>query len=206
MNNKNDINRPSVYGVTANILNQFDSNLDTPANKAILSNLRNSISRPYSQTIEIFSTLYRYLPDSFISEYGDLSYQEKAIITSLQIFAVHQQGNIQSVFLEADDENKYKNIGYSLKVLRTDENAKSTDRRFNAMISADTFEELTFHLRQLISLLKSRSDQKVNYAKLAQDLYYFQIPSMRENIKLSWAKEYYRFNNQEKNNKGEEND
>lgn len=206
MNNKNDINRPSVYGVTANILNQFDSNLDTPANKAILSNLRNSISRPYSQTIEIFSTLYRYLPDSFISEYGDLSYQEKAIITSLQIFAVHQQGNIQSVFLEADDENKYKNIGYSLKVLRTDENAKSTDRRFNAMISADTFEELTFHLRQLISLLKSRSDQKVNYAKLAQDLYYFQIPSMRENIKLSWAKEYYRFNNQEKNNKGEKND
>jgi hypothetical protein len=206
MNNKNDINRPSVYGVTANILNQFDSNLDTPANKAILSNLRNSISRPYSQTIEIFSTLYRYLPDSFISEYGDLSYEEKAIITSLQIFAVHQQGNIQSVFLEADDENKYKNIGYSLKVLRTDENAKSTDRRFNAMISADTFEELTFHLRQLISLLKSRSDQKVNYAKLAQDLYYFQIPSMRENIKLSWAKEYYRFNNQEKNNKGEEND
>lgn len=206
MNNKNDINRPSVYGVTANILNQFDSNLDTPANKAILSNLRNSISRPYSQTIEIFSTLYRYLPDLFISEYGDLSYEEKAIITSLQIFAVHQQGNIQSVFLEADDENKYKNIGYSLKVLRTDENAKSTDRRFNAMISADTFEELTFHLRQLISLLKSRSDQKVNYAKLAQDLYYFQIPSMRENIKLSWAKEYYRFNNQEKNNKGEEND
>ena len=133
MNNKNDINRPSVYGVTANILNQFDSNLDTPANKAILSNLRNSISRPYSQTIEIFSTLYRYLPDLFISEYGDLSYEEKAIITSLQIFAVHQQGNIQSVFLEADDENKYKNIGYSLKVLRTDENAKSTDRRFNGL-------------------------------------------------------------------------
>lgn len=135
-----------------------------------------------------------------------MSYKEKAIITSLQIFAVHQQGNSQSVLLEADDENKYKNIGYALKVLRTDENAKSTDRRFNAMISADTFEEFTFHLRQLISLLKSRSDQKVNYAKLAQDLYYFQIPSMRENTKLSWAKEYYKFTNKEKDNKGEENE
>lgn len=206
MSNKNDINKPSVYGVTANILNQIASNLDASTTKATLSNLRNSISKPYSQTIEIFSILYKYLPDSFISEYGDLSYQEKAIITSLQIFALHQQGNSQSVFLEADDENKYKNIGYALKVLRTDENQKSTDRRFNAMISADTFEELTIHLRQLVSLLKSRSDQKVNYAKLAQDLYYLQIPSMRENIKLSWAKEYYRFNNQEKNNKGEENE
>lgn len=206
MSNKNDINKASIYGVTYNILNQIVNDLDSSATKATLANLRNSISKPYSQTIGVFSTFYKYLPDSFISEYGDLSYQEKAIITTLQIFSIHQQGNSQSVFLEADDENKYKNIGYALKVLRTDENAKSTDRRFNAMISTDTFEDLTFHLRQLVSLLKSRSDQKVNYAKLAQDLYYLQIPSMRENIKLSWAKEYYRFNNQEKNNKGEENE
>lgn len=206
MSNKNDINKASIYGVTSNILNQIANDLDSSATKATLANLRNSISKPYSQTIGVFSTFYKYLPDSFISEYGDLSYQEKAIITSLQIFAVHQQGNSQSVLLEANDENKYKNIGYALKVLRTDENAKSTDRRFNAMISADTFEEFTFHLRQLISLLKSRSDKKVNYAKLAQDLYYFQIPSMRENIKLSWAKEYYKFTNKEKDNKGEENE
>lgn len=206
MSNKNDINKASIYGVTYNILNQIVNDLDSSATKATLANLRNSISKPYSQTIGVFSTFYKYLPDSFISEYGDLSYKEKAIITSLQIFAVHQQGNSQSVLLEADDENKYKNIGYALKVLRTDENAKSTDRRFNAMISADTFEEFTFHLRQLISLLKSRSDQKVNYAKLAQDLYYFQIPSMRENTKLSWAKEYYKFTNKEKDNKGEENE
>ena len=206
MSNKNDINKASIYGVTSNILNQIANDLDSSATKATLANLRNSISKPYSQTIGVFSTFYKYLPDSFISEYGDLSYQEKAIITSLQLFAVHQQGNSQSVLLEANDENKYKNIGYALKVLRTDENAKSTDRRFNAMISADTFEEFTFHLRQLISLLKSRSDQKVNYAKLAQDLYYFQIPGMRENIKLSWAKEYYKFTNKEKDNKGEENE
>lgn len=161
MADKVNTKKESVYGVTASILNKFTSNLDTPATKATLSNLRSSISKPYSQTIEIFSILYKYLPDSFISEYGDLSYQEKAIITTLQIFSIHQQGNSQSVFLEADDENKYKNIGYALKVLRTDENAKSTDRRFNAMISTDTFEDLTFHLRQLVSLLKSRSDQKV---------------------------------------------
>ena len=206
MSNKNDINKASIYGVTSNILNQIAHDLDSSATKATLANLRNSISKPYSQTIGVFSTFYKYLPDSFISEYGDLSYKEKAIITSLQIFAVHQQGNSQSVLLEADDENKYKNIGYALKVLRTDENQKSTDRRFNAMISAGTFEELTFHLRQLVSLLKSRSDQKVNYAKLSQDLYYFQIPSMRENIKLSWAKEYYKFTNKEKDNKGEENE
>ena len=204
MTDNKDVKKVSVYGVTANILEQIARNLDSSATKATLSNLRNSISKPYSQTIDVFATLYRYLPDSFISEYGDLSYEEKAIITALQIFAIHQQGNSKSILLENVDKEKYKNMGYSLKVLRTDDNVKSTDRRFNTMITADTFDEFVFHLRQLVNLLKSRSDQEVNYAKLAQDLYYFQIPSTRESIKLSWAKEYYRYTNKE--DKGEENE
>lgn len=204
MTDNKDVKKISVYGVTANILEQVSGDLDSSATKATLSNLRNSISKPYSQTIDVFAALYRYLPDSFISEYGDLSYEEKAIITALQIFAIHQQGNSKSILLDNVDEEKYKNMGYSLKVLRTDDNVKSTDRRFNTMITADTFDEFVFHLRQLVNLLKSRSDQKVNYAKLAQDLYYFQIPSTRESIKLSWAKEYYRYTNTE--DKGEENE
>lgn len=204
MTDNKDVKKISVYGVTANILEQVSGDLDSSATKATLSNLRNSISKPYSQTIDVFVALYRYLPDSFISEYGDLSYEEKAIITALQIFAIHQQGNSKSVLLENVDEEKYKNMGYSLKILRTDDNVKSTDRRFNTMITADTFDEFVFHLRQLVNLLKSRSDQKVNYAKLAQNLYYFQTPSTRESIKLSWAKEYYRYKNKEE--KGEENE
>ena len=59
MSNKNDINKPSVYGVTANILNNIVSNLDASATKATLANLRNSISKPYSQTIGVFSTFYK---------------------------------------------------------------------------------------------------------------------------------------------------
>ena len=59
MADKVNTKKESVYGVTASILNKFTSNLDTPATKATLSNLRSSISKPYSQTIEIFSILYK---------------------------------------------------------------------------------------------------------------------------------------------------
>lgn len=51
MSNKNDINKASIYGVTSNILNQIANDLDSSATKATLANLRNSISKPYSQTI-----------------------------------------------------------------------------------------------------------------------------------------------------------
>lgn len=207
MSEKNNEKIDSVYGVSSKILNQMSASLDTSSTKAILSNLRNSISKPYSQSINVFSMIYEYMPENFISSNNDLSYEEKAILTSLQLYAIHQQGNSQSVLVDPNEkENKYKNIAYSLKALRTDDNAKSTDRRFNTMITADTFEEFTFHLRQLINLLKSRTDQKVNYAKLAQDLYYFQIANTRESIKLSRAKEYYRYTKKEKDNEGEDNE
>ena len=204
---ENNINKDTVYSVSSRILNQIASNLDSPANKAILANLRNSISKSYSQSIEVFSLLYEHIPESFISSSNNLSFEEKAILTSLQIFAIHQQGNGQSVLLDTDkDDSKYNNMGFSLKALRVDDNVKATDRRFNTMITADTFEEFTFHLRQLVNLLKSRTNQKVNYAKLAQDLYFFQIPTTRENIKLPWAKQYYRYTKKDKKNKGESNE
>ena len=204
---ENNIKKDTVYSVSSRILYQIASNLDTSSNKAILANLRNSISKPYSQSIDVFSVLYEYIPESFISSNKDLSFEEKAILTSLQIFAIHQQGNSQSVLIDTDkDDSKYKNMGFSLKALRIDDNVKSTDRRFNTMITADTFEEFTFHLRQLVNLLKSKTEQKVNYSKLAQDLYFFQIPTTRENVKLSWAKQYYRYTNKNKENKGESNE
>lgn len=203
MSEKTITQTESVYKVTARILSQLASDLESSQSKAILSGLRNSISKPYTNSIEVFSLVYQYLPESFINNYGQMSFEEKAILTSLQLYAIHQQGISQSVLVDSEDD-RYENMGYFLKSLRLDDNAKSSDRRFNTLITSDTFEEFTFHLRQLINLLKSRTDVKVNYAKLAQDLYFFQIHDTREKIKLSWAKEYYRYVNKE--NKGEENE
>lgn len=60
------------------------------------------------------------------------------------------------------------------------------------MITSSTFEELSNHLRHMIRLLKSKSNVQVDYAKLAEDLYQF-LRGNREKIRLSWAREYYRY-------------
>ena len=62
------------------------------------------------------------------------------------------------------------------------------------MITASTFEELVYHLRHLITLLKSKSPEtKVDYARLSEDLYWF-LRDYQERVRLSWARDYYKRN------------
>ncbi len=76
--------------------------------------------------------------------------------------------------------------------MRRGEDTKSCDRRFNAMITSSSFEELSYHLRHMISLLKSRNPEvKVNYAKLAEDLYWY-LRGYDERLRLAWSRAYYR--------------
>lgn len=120
------------------------------------------------------------------------------------MYAIHQQSNVESVLKFGNDDenesgekkNKYKaNIGDALATLRSDE-SESIDKRFNAMITATNFNKLSYHLRQMIKILKSKSDAKVDYAKLAEDLYWFMI-GRKEEVRLSWARSYYKYRKNE---------
>ena len=88
-----------------------------------------------------------------------------------------------------------------LRRLDTDD-SKAIDRRFNALITAGDFDELTYHLRHLIKLLKSKTSggAAVDFLQLAQDIYWFDRGN-EENVRLSWAREYYRVNYKEKDEK-----
>ncbi len=184
--------KSSVSSVTSKILVKLNALTDSSSGKAILAKLRNSVGKPLSETAEIWQLLFDNLPEEFLGKTGEASMEERAILTTLQLYAIHQQGAHKSVLLEGED--RFKNIGYSLKNLQKDGRQSSIDRRFNTMITATNFEELTYHLRHLIKLLKSKSSEtKVDYAKLAEDLYWF-LRGYEENIRLAWAREYYKQN------------
>ena len=59
------------------------------------------------------------------------------------------------------------------------------------MITSTDFDELTYHLRQLIMLLKTKENIKVNYAKLADDLYWY-LRGNQEKVRIRWAQSYYK--------------
>lgn len=216
MENKNKKN--DIYKAVKDTIEGLSNSLEDSYTKAVLANLRNSIGKPYSETIKIWSIVFKGdSANEFLGSEIKLKNGGKVILTTLQLYALHQQGIRESVFTEYESEKEGKsenktrrgNIGYPLKQLRKDnpseEYNKSIDRRFNTMVTSETFDNLCYHLRHLIKILKSKCpNEKVNYAKLAEDLYWFSI-GYEENVRLEWAREYYRENFKRDEKKGEEN-
>ena len=119
----------------------------------------------------------------------------------MQLYARHQQGNPCSVNLNnsqqanvetqvVEGKSRWANMGDALRTLRNDPHREGIDRRFNAMITATTIEELLTHLRHLISILKAKNDVKVNYANLSQDLLWLQR-GQAERVRMRWGQSYY---------------
>ena len=192
----------TAYNTAKSILIKLDSTRDASSTKALLANMRNSADKDISNNVDTLAYVFSNLSYGEDDRYVELSYMEQAIFTAIQMYAIHQQSNVESVLkFGSDDENesreeKYKaNIGDALATLRSDE-SESIDKRFNAMITATNFNKLSYHLRQMIKILKSKSDAKVDYAKLAEDLYWFMM-GRKEEVRLSWARSYYKYRKNE---------
>lgn len=191
--------KDSVYSVTNRILMKLGNMLNTPSGKTNLANLRNSVGKPLSETINIWPIIFEQIPVEFLGNGRRITCEENAILTTLQLYALHQQGIADNIFT-IEKEDGWGNIGSSLKVLRKTDNSVAIDRRFNAMITATTYEELIHHLRQMIKLLKARQKtKKINYALLSQDLHWF-LRGYEENLRLNWARAYYQTDMKEINN------
>lgn len=189
----------SVYIEAENILASINKNINSPSTKAFLAKIRNSVDKDLLHNIDLLSCIFSSVSYDSGELYGELTNKEQAIFMALQLYAIHQQSSYESVMKterDYDEKQKYKdNIGDALSTLRSEEN-ESIDKRFNAMITATNFNKLSYHLRQMIKILKSKSDAKVDYAKLAEDLYWFMI-GRKEEVRLSWARSYYKYRKNE---------
>lgn len=179
-----------VMSTTKKIINSLSKSLDTSSTKASLAELRNSLGRPLDQSLNALKVIFENMPEE-ISGYGrELTREELAIFTSLQLYASYQQGRLESVDYEGK-EGQWNNVGHSLSFLRSSDASNSTDERFNAMITSQSFEELVIHLRHMLKLLKSKNkDVKVNFTKLSYDLY-SHLCGYDNSIRINWSRAYY---------------
>lgn len=194
----------NVYKETARILRKLDNTRENPDTKAIFANIRNSINKDSSVNMDALAFVFQNIPDEFLGFNKNLNDYEKAILTAVQMYALHQQANTNTVLkLDYKEGESRQNLGDSLNSMRkNNDEDKSIDRRFNAMITSSNFEELSHHLRQMIKLLKAKSDAKVDYASLANDLYWF-LKNRREGLKIKWSRSYYKSNKKERDDKNE---
>lgn len=164
--------------------------------RAIMAKLRRGIGKPPGSMPELWDVTLNSLPEAITGKGGKPTYGEWAVHTTLTLFALHQQGKDIKKRLMSQD-------GYSLGVavrnlIQDEEDEKRIKRRFDAMATSDSMEEISHHLRGLIQLMKTK-DIPLDYPELAEDLYRYQFPEARDSVRLQWGREFYRFRRNEEN-------
>ena len=175
--------KPTVYGTMGAILAHINSQQEQKNLSGNLAVIRNSIGKKYEDTAGVWPILFPLIPEEFMGN-GKLNYEEKALLVALQLYAIGQQGSKKIL------NDKNSSIGNSLRQIRGNEST-SLDRRFNTMLTSTTFDEFTYHLRQLFMIGKSESGFTVNYSSLAEDLFWYQNGRSKQ-ICLKWARDYYK--------------
>ena len=186
MENKSKL---TVKDTVSKMIWKIEHPIDKGSATALLANLRNSAQTELSNSNNIWPFLFENMPEEFLSTNGQETPEEAAIVTTLQLYAICMQGSSATV---RNDEGFAGSIGASLKAGKiASEDTTALDRRFNVLISKDTFPGLVYQLRSIVKLVKSKATLTINFPKLAEDLYSYQKFDPKK-VMMKWAIDYYR--------------
>ena len=72
-----------------------------------------------------------------------------------------------------------------------EDDLKRLQSRFNRFATAADMPEAVTHLRGIVGLLKANS-VKLDYPRLARELYQYQFYDGAQRVRLSWGEDFYR--------------
>ncbi len=172
--------------------------LEQSSSKAHLSQLRRGLGKKPGELPELWGMFLKDMPEELMGEVGKTSYAEQAIYTALTLFALHQQGHIESMGVEGEENH----LGRAARrLVGNDEEEENVRKKLCIMAASDDMTELSYHLKTIIKLLSSK-DIKLDYVDLTRDLYWFQFEKYVDRIRLKWGQDFYR--NVQTNENGEE--
>ena len=156
--------------------------------KAALANLRRGVGRLPGELPELWGSFLQDMPQEFFSRSGEPTAAEWAVYLALTLYAMHQQGRETPMCIPG------VGLGRAVRRLSDRKGEDPQDsgayRRFCALITAGSMEELSHHLRGLIQLLSSEG-LALDYPQLALDLYLLQLTDSASGVKLRWGQEYF---------------
>ena len=156
--------------------------------KAALANLRRGVGRLPGELPELWGSFLQDMPQEFFSRSGEPTAAEWAVYLALTLYAMHQQGHETPMCIPGEG------LGRAVRRLSDRKGEDPQDsgayRRFCALITAGSMEELSHHLRGLIQLLSSEG-LALDYPQLALDLYLLQLTDSASRVKLRWGQEYF---------------
>lgn len=186
-------NRQAVITHTARKLNVLSSGISsgTSTSKAHLARLRRAVNEAPGAVPEVWGITLGDLPAQLVGRTDVPSPGETAVHNALALFAVQQQG--KSEFMH----RQWQGLGSAVReyILSNDPQGGFDEdspilRRFNALSTSDSVDELLWHLRSLITQLRD-SSVHLDFAELAANVYDFHYPEARDRVRLSWGRQLY---------------
>lgn len=145
--------------------------------RAALAALRRGLGKRAGEAME----MHRYVLPNLR---GVSAQQEDAYYIVAALFGFYPSLNWQHT-----DEKQSTNLGASLRKLADEnENDSSIERRFVALLNCRN-EELPEHLRQIVSLLKTR-DVLVDWARLIRDINFWNDEERQ--VQRNWSRAFWR--------------
>ncbi|MFT8728189.1 MAG: type I-E CRISPR-associated protein Cse2/CasB [Liquorilactobacillus ghanensis] len=187
-----------IQNITAQIIYTLysDGNLD----KAVLASARSCAAITDQKAQKVWPIMLASLNDNMLSRTGEPTYSETAIYSAIHFYAIYQQGKEALVYGNSGSEvsDDGLQLFQTLANLRKrDETRVALDRRVQAILGTTNITSLINGLTHLIEILKSNymsnNLQKIDFAKLASDLYKFQLGYEYANeVRLIWGQQYFR--------------
>lgn len=153
--------------------------------RAILAHLRRGLGKEAGTAIEMFPYIARFVQGSYRAD-------ENAVFLVASLFGLYPTYSWKA------DEKVRNNLGKSMAFLKDD--SGSIEKRFVALLNSDE-EDLPNHLRQIVSLLKSK-DAPVSWHELLRGIKQWNRSDKR--IQREWAKGFWGNTKIENEEKGEE--
>ena len=183
----------SVYRYTAAKIAYLGQQNDSSAGRAMLADLRRGIGKAPGELPELWGIIFDRMPEELVGK-GEPSAAEWAVYTALTLYTLHRQGSTEDV------QKDGVSIGAAAAhLIHTDDDTERILKRMNLIATAVSPADLAYHLRGLIQLLKGDS-VGLDYALLAKELYLFSFPESANRIKLAWGRDFYRQNQNNKEN------
>ena len=156
---------------------------------AALARLRRGVGRRPGAQPELWGEFLQDMPEEMYSPTGEPSRAEWAVYTALTLYALHQQGrNVKTEPMNCGGTG----IGAAAaRLVHSEEDRERIWRRFHQAASAGDLIELSHYLRGMIQLLRAEGIG-LDYTALAAELYWYQIPSGADRVRLRWGQDFFR--------------
>ena len=156
--------------------------------RSTLAHLRRGVGRAPGEMPQLWGFFLEDLPQEWMGD-REPSREEWAIYTALTLFALHQQGkDPQTDWMSREGASLGK---AAARLIGSEDEENRVARRFHALATASGLKELSHHIRGMVQLLRSQNIP-LDYPALAEDLFWFQIPSQRAKVCLRWGQDFYR--------------